>query len=107
MEPISLQPKEDHAFPQMGGECCPTVRLSGPKELAELPEEGTITFKFERKSITIGDGKNPVQLTLKLFSVESSTEEEVDEEEDKDEGEVDAGSAIDKLMASSDEEVED
>lgn len=109
MEPISLRPKksEDYRdFPSMLGDCCTTVHLSGPKELADLPEEGTITFKFERRSITISDGSKPVQLDLKLLSVEDACEAEIDEEEDAAEDEMDSGAAIDKLMGSADDEVE-
>lgn len=110
MEPISLRPKADkyHDFPVPSMEgCCPIVYLSGPKTLAELPEEGTITFKFERKSVTISDDKTPVRVELKLLSIEDAVEGEIDEEEDAAESEMDSGDVLDKLMSSAEEELED
>lgn len=108
MEPISLRKKSDYRdFPIRSEEHCPCVYLSGPKELAELPEEGTITFKFKRKTVTIAGSKDPVRVELDLISIENATEGEIDAEEDAAEDEMESGDVLDKLMASTEEELED
>lgn len=91
---------------------CPTVYLSGDKELAAIPAEGTITFKFERSSVTLADGKTPVRMELKLLSIEAAKEEDVsdaepDEDGDDESDEKDTGAAIDKLLSSLQDEVEE
>ena len=96
--------------------CCPIscedygtrVYLSGPKDLAAIPEEGTITFKFERCSVTLSDGSDPVRMELKLLSVESAKKEDVDDVKPaKREANEDAGTAIDKILAGLQDEIED
>jgi len=112
MKPISLVKKPIEAK----SECCALpcddygtrVYLSGPKELSAIPEEGTITFKFERCSVTLSDDKDPVRMELKLLSVESAKAEDVSDAEDPEEAdEEDTGVAIDKLLAGMQEETED
>lgn len=113
MKPISLVRKSD----EKASSCCvplscddygTRVYLSGPKDLAAIPEEGTITFKFERCSVTLSDDKDPVRMELKLLSVESAKAEDVSDAEDSEEaGEEDTGIAIDKLLAGMQEETED
>ena len=85
----------------MSGDKCPCVCLNGSAELADLPDEGLITFKFKRTSATVlEDGK--MEVNLKLCSIEDASEEASGEEDD------DTGTALDKLIAqaSSDDEVE-
>lgn len=111
MEPISLKPEK--SSPEMshplGGAGCPVVYLEGPKALADLPEEGVITFKFERREVTVSANKKaPVRVVLKLLSIEDAKEAEVEAEDDAAE-EMDSGVALDKLLSAEgeDEEVED
>lgn len=80
-----------------GYEDIPRAYISGPKGLSEIPEEGTITFKFRRKEVSVRDGDRPVSLTLELLAVVGSSAHE----EKKDPS---AGEAIDKLFREMDEE---
>lgn len=115
MESISLVKKSkgetmaEPGYPS-GYDGCPTVYLSGGKELAVIPAEGTVTFKFERCSVTLSDGDTPVRMELKLLSIEAAKEEDVsDAEPDDDDDEVeekDTGAAIDKLLANLQDEVD-
>ena len=113
MEPIDLRPKKSEMSegPSMSSECCPTVFLNGPKDLADLPKEGTITFKFKRTELSMRDREDkPVSVTLSLKEItDVSDEAEEDEEEMEDEDEMDAGEALDRKVkkALDDEEIED
>lgn len=121
MDPISLKPKkrsdEDYGVPAMpspSDDSCPQVYLSGDKGLADLPKEGTITFKFSRKELTMRDGDDkPVRVTLKLEAILDAVEEasEGSDEDYEDDAEMDAGEALDrkfkKAVRSDDEEIED
>lgn len=118
MDPISLKPKKRESdefsmvMPAMASdECCPTVYLSGGKELADLPDEGTITFKFSRKELTMRDGDDkPIRMTLSLEAILDAVAETEDAEEEDDDLEMDAGEALDrkfkKAVGSSDEDEE-
>lgn len=120
MEPIDLRPKkssEDFTSPAMpsgiGGECCPTVYLKGPKELADLPKEGTITFEYKREELSLRDREDrPVNVVLKLKQIVDAKEEIEDSEEEDDKAEEpdDSGEALDAKMRAAlgeDEEIED
>jgi hypothetical protein len=121
MDPISLKPKkrsdEDYGMLAMTSspdDCCPQVYLSGDKELADLPKEGTITFKFCRKELTMRDGDDkPVRVTLKLEAILDAVEEASEDPEDDYEAEdMDAGEALDRKFKKAvgqedDEEIED
>ena len=84
---------------------CPTVYLEGGKELLDLPEEGTITFKFDRKSLTVKE--DGVEIRLKLLSIEDAKEEAVEDTEEDENGELDGATAIDKLKAEMEDEGEE
>lgn len=121
MDPISLKPKkrsdEDYgmlAMPSSSDDSCPQVYLSGDKELADLPKEGTITFKFCRKELTMRDGDDkPVRVTLKLEAILDAVEEESESSDEEYEAEdMDAGEALDRkfkkaVRQEDDEEIED
>ncbi|NBW10619.1 MAG: hypothetical protein EBR82_21600 [Caulobacteraceae bacterium] len=116
MEPIDLRPKKSEmsdnpmisAFPS---DCCPTVYLNGSKDLADLPKEGTITFKYKRSELSMRDRDNkPVSVTLSLKEIVDAIEDtENDEEDMTDEEDMDSGDALDKKMKSAlnDEEIDD
>jgi len=116
MKSISLV-KKPHDSGNLCSPCCSPgdygtrVYLSGPKGLAEIPEEGTITFKFERRSLTLATGENegdPVRVELKLLSIESAKEEDVSDAKPAESAkEEDAGSALDKLVEVLRDEIED
>lgn len=100
MTPISLAPEKDSSSElSMPGKSFPSVYLSAGKELLDLPEEGTITFKFDRKSLTVRD--DSVELYLKLLSIENVTDESVEDPEETDE--LDGAKALDKLKAAMDD----
>lgn len=114
MKPISLVKKhgEDKhaccAVPCSPDDYGTRVYLSGPKDLADLPESGTIVFKYERKRVSISDDKDPVSVELKLLSIEGAKEGDVsDMKPAKSESEEDAGSAIDRLLVGLQDDVED
>ena len=115
MDPIDLRPKkqEDYSSPAIGS-CnsheCPYVYLNGPKELADLPKEGLVTFEFKRSELTLTDGEDqPVRLVLKLKAIVDAEQgaEESDDVEDEDVDD-ESGDALDKKFrkASSEDEVE-
>lgn len=116
MEPIDLRPSKSEMKdgPMMlasSSDCCPTVYLNGPKDLADLPKEGTITFKYKRSELSMRDRDNkPVSVTLSLKEILDASEEMEDAEEMEDEGEdEDSGEALDRKVkkALDDEEIED
>jgi hypothetical protein len=119
MDPISLKPKKrsdevyDMPLTSSPDDCCPQVYLSGDKELADLPKEGTITFKFCRKELTMRDGDDkPVRVTLRLEAILDAVEEagDSDDESYEDDADMDAGEALDrkfKKAVDSDDEIED
>lgn len=113
MKPISLVKNPDYDAPSPSMPCCgddygTRVYLSGPKDLADLPESGTIVFKYERKSVTVSDEKDPVRMELKLLSIEGAKEGDVsDMKPKKRESEEDASSAVDRLFAEMQDDVED
>lgn len=117
MEPIDLRPKktEKADMPTIGGDCCPSVYLNGPKDLADLPKEGYVTFKYKRVEMAVRDREErPVSVTLSLKEIVEATEEEeelegTEAESEDDESEMDAGEILDRRMkkAISEEEIED
>jgi hypothetical protein len=76
----------------------PRAYLSGPKSLASLPEEGTITFKFKRKEVSVRDGERPVSLTLELREIVGVSEQEVESKEES------SADALDRLRDELDDE---
>lgn len=75
----------------------PSVHLSGPEEL-DLPEEGTITFKYKLRreaSSKDGDGKHRYDCDLDLTKLVSATPEKDERPSRRDTSTEDA---LDKLM---------
>ena len=98
--------------PAMSGDC-PSVYLYGSKDLADLPKEGTITFKFKRTELAMRDREDrPVSVVLSLKEIVDASEEmedSEDETEEEDEDEMDSGEALDRKAKKvlDDEEIED
>ena len=115
MDPIDLRPKNREEYPSpvalSNSSECPHVYLNGPKELADLPKEGLVTFEFKRSELTLTDGEEqPVRLVLKLKSIVDAQQGVEEDEEEEDSMEDDSGDALDKRFkkaAGEDEEVED
>lgn len=113
MDSIDLRPEKadyDITSPSMSGDSCPSVYLRGGKELADLPKEGTITFRFKRSELSMRDGeKKPVTLVLSLKSIEDAEDGGEIEEESEGVDDEDPGEALDKKFsqAINDEEIED
>jgi hypothetical protein len=118
MEPISLKPEKredsyDLASPASPSESCPRAYLTGPKELAELPKGGTVTFRFKREELSLRDGqKAPVSVVLKLEAIVDASAEEAEMEDDAEDDSEDAGESLDRKMKravgqADDEEIED
>jgi hypothetical protein len=118
MEHIDLRPKKERAEeypaqPTLGGDSCPTVYLYGSDVLADLPKEGTITFKFKRTELSLRDHSDrPVTCVLSLKEIVDATEGSDDSEEESDDSPDDSGESLDKKLkaaigSAADEEIED
>jgi hypothetical protein len=118
MEPIDLRPKKERSeeypiSPANPGDNCPTVYLYGSDALADLPKEGTITFKYKRTELSLRDHSDrPVTCMLSLKEIVDATEESDDSEEESDDSSDDSGDSLDKKLKaaigdSADEEIED
>lgn len=71
----------------------PDVYIDGGKELDEIPDEGTITFRYKkvRETTEKRDGKKTSHsVNLKLFAITDTTSESSEEKED-------SGAELDKL----------
>lgn len=115
MEPIDLRPKkesrEDFSAPCCSpSDSCPTVYLYGSDALADLPKEGTITFKYKRTELSLRDHSDrPVTTTLSLKEIVDASAEKEDEDESEEESD-DSGVSLDKKLKAAigeDEEIED
>lgn len=118
MEPIDLRPKKEKSedYPSMPcgpqGDSCPTVYLYGSDALADLPKEGTITFKYKRTELSLRDHDDrPVTCVLSLKEIVDATEEsEGEDDDDMEDSDEESGDSLDKKLKAAigaDEEIED
>jgi hypothetical protein len=106
-----MREDEFGAVAMPSGSECPRAYIDGPRDLADLPKKGTITFEFERDEMTVRDGASrPVSMSLKLKAIVAAEGESKDDESDEDEDyDSDAGESLDRKFkrAVEPEEIDD